>query len=102
MDSLPTKGNPLSLWRNGLQEFQLNQVHGGIQMKYYFKNGYASSIVMHNYSYGGDDGFFELALMNHNDDLIYKEEFGDVLGYLDFGQVETMLTMISFFKPLDS
>jgi hypothetical protein len=71
-------------------------------MKYYFKNGYATSIVMHNWSYGGDDGFFELALMNHNDNLIYKEDFGEVLGYLDFGQVELMLTMISFFKPLDS
>jgi hypothetical protein len=57
---------------------------------------------MHQYSYGGDDGLFEIALMNHKDDLIYKEEFGDVIGHLDFGQVETILTMISFFKPLDS
>jgi hypothetical protein len=96
------KGKTMSLWRNGLKEVTTNSAHGGIQIKYYFKNGYAASIVMHNWSYGGDEGLFELALMNHNDDLIYKEDFGDVLGYLDFGQVNTMLTMISFFKPLDS
>ena len=102
MDSHSMKGNPLSLWRNGLKEFKSEQIFNGIQIKYYFKNGYAASIVMHQYSYGGDDGLFEIALMNHKDDLIYKEEFGDVIGHLDFGQVETILTMISFFKPLDS
>ena len=96
------KGNPLSLWRNGLKEFKSQQIFDGIQIKYYFKNGYAASVVMHQYSYGGDEGLFELALMNHNDDLIYKEDFEDVLGYLNFGEVETMLSMISFFKPLDS
>jgi len=92
----------MSLWRNRLKEFKSQQIHDGIQIKYYFKNGYAASIVMHNWSYGGDEGLFELALMNHNDKIIYKEDFGEVLGYLDFGQVELMLTMISFFKPLDS
>ena len=96
------KGKTMSLWRNGLKQVTFNEAHGGIQIKYYFKNGYGASIVMHKYSYGGEYGFFELALMNHNDDLIYKEDFGDVLGYLNFGEVETMLSMISFFKPLDS
>jgi hypothetical protein len=96
------KGNPLSLWRNGLKEFKSQQIFNGIQIKYYFKNGYAASIVMHQHSYGGDEGLFELALMNHNDDLIYKDDFEDVLGYLNFGEVETMLSVISFFKPLDS
>ena len=92
----------MSLWRNRLKESTFKEAHGGIQIKYYFKNGYGASIVMHQYSYGGDEALFELALINHNDNLIYKEDFGEVLGYLDFGQVETMLTMISFFKPLDS
>lgn len=93
MDSLPTKGNPLYSLK--VKEFGINQVHGGIQFKYYFRNGYAASVVCHPHSYGGEYGLFEIALMDHLDNLIYNDSFPDVIGYLSFAQVEEQLNLIS-------
>lgn len=87
------KGNPL-YWHK-VKEFQSVQIFDGIQLKYYFENGLAASVVCHKYSYGGERGLFEIALMNYVDNLIYREEFPDVIGYLLFAQVEEQLNLIS-------
>jgi hypothetical protein len=86
------KGNPLYSLK--VKEFGINQIFNGIQLKYYFKNGYAASVVCHQHSYGGEDGEFEVALMDHLDNLVYHEEVG-VIGYLSFAQVEEELNLIS-------
>jgi hypothetical protein len=89
------KGNPLYSLK--VKEFVINQIFNGIQFKYYFKNGYAASVVCHQHSYGGEYGEFEIALMDHLDNLVYHEEFQfpNVIGYQSFGQVEEELNLIS-------
>lgn len=54
-----------------------------------FDNGYAVSIVSHAHSYGGNDGLFEIAVLNAEDDrIIYDTPItNDVLGHLDFAEV---------------
>tara|TARA_R110002167_G_scaffold25346_13_gene88140 strand:- start:551 stop:838 length:288 start_codon:yes stop_codon:yes gene_type:complete len=56
---------------------QLNQVMVN------FTNGYQASIVSHEFSYGGGDGLFEIAVM-HNNQIVYDTPVtNDVLGHLD-------------------
>ena len=93
MDSHLTKGNPLYSLK--VKEFGITQIFNGIQFKYYFKNGYAASVVCHQHSYGGEYGEFEVALMDHLDNLVYNKSFPDVIGYLSFAQVEEQLNLIS-------
>lgn len=76
-------------------------VNGGIQKLYKFPNGYGSSVVMHGFSYGGDEGLWELAVINNivgdfrKFDLCYDTEIAeDVLGYLSDIQVEDILEKI--------
>ena len=56
---------------------QLNQVMVN------FTNGYKASIVSHEFSYGGDEGLFEIAVM-HNSQIVYNTPVtNDVLGHLN-------------------
>lgn len=66
----------------------------GIQHLFEFNNGYAASVIKHSYSYGGRDGLWELALMRDNN-LIYNDEFPDVVGRLNDAEVDQMLKRIS-------
>ena len=91
------KGNPL--YSHKVKEFYSVQIFDGIQLKYYFENGLAASVVCHHRSWGGERGLFEIALMDYEDNLIYNEEFPDVVGYLTFAQVDECLSKIAYLKP---
>jgi hypothetical protein len=69
----------------------------------YFDNGYGLSIISHSFSYGGDEGLFEVALLNSNGDLIYDESlgFGDVLKHLDFQEVADIINKVKKFDKLN-
>lgn len=57
-----------------------------------FPNGYGASIVCHAGSYGGKDGLFEVAVLDENDDITYDTPITcDVLGHLDFHEVDSVL-----------
>lgn len=50
------------------QKLEIPSVHkfsdgSGAQYQKYFNNGYATSVICHNGSYGGDEGLFELGLL---------------------------------------
>ena len=65
------------------------------QVIYKFPNGYGASVVQHEYSYGGKDGLFELAVLDSNGNMIYDTPItDDVIGYLVKGSVKHYLTMI--------
>ena len=63
-----------------------------------FENGYGLSIISHDYSYGGIDGLFEVALLDMDKDgeIIYDPELGfsDVIGNLDFAEVAEIIERI--------
>ena len=71
---------------------------GGIQQIYKFPNGYGASVVCHPFSYGGDEGKWELAVVTFSGDdwrLTYKTPItDDVLGYLSDEEVQQTLDAI--------
>lgn len=84
-----------------MREFlkETNYPHDGVQHVYEFPNGYGASVIKHDYSYGGKDGLWELAVLNFDLDregtLDYNTDItGDVIGYLTWKNVENYLTEI--------
>jgi hypothetical protein len=67
----------------------------GKKSRMMFKNGYGVSVVSHNFSYGGKDGLYELAVLDSNGELTYTTPItSDVLGYLTPNDVtEEMLKL---------
>ena len=59
-----------------------------------------ASVVRHDYSYGGKDGKYELAVLGSNGDLHYDNEVagGDVQGYLDEEEVTYLLKAIQEYE----
>lgn len=59
-----------------------------------FSNGYAGSVVSSQYSYGGKEGLFEVAVM-YNGEIVYDTPVtDDVVGFLDFQGVADTLKKI--------
>ena len=64
-----------------------------------FKNGYGVSIIRSLYSYGGNEGLYEIAITNKSGEIIYdKFESHDVLGFLDEHEVEQVINEVKLFK----
>ena len=71
-------------------------VNGGVQHKYAFLNGYGASLVKHDFSYGGKQGLWELAVLDFSIDsegeLCYTSGItDDVIGHLSWNNVEKYL-----------
>ena len=76
-------------------EFKPHSNMDGIMSRIEFENGYGASIVKGEYTYGGKDGLYELAVLNSNGDLIYDTPItNDVEGYLSEEQVTDLLIKI--------
>jgi len=87
------------------------RIHGdGIQKLYRFDNGYGLSVVKHEYSYGGNEGLWEVAplLFNSNnidDWRMCGKAFGlidsdDVEGWLTEEKVEEWVELMSNLSPM--
>lgn len=64
-------------------EFKPHSFNNGVVSRTYFDNGYGVSVVKHDYSYGGDKGLYELAVLNKDGDLVYDTPITeDVIGWL--------------------
>lgn len=56
---------------------------GGVQARITFENGYGASVVKTPYTYGGDKGLYELAVLGSDGHLTYDTPItNDVIGYL--------------------
>jgi len=75
-----------------------NIVHGGIQIVYRFTNDYGASVVKHSFSYGSEQGLWELAVLKFDGEgssLCYDTPItGDVLGRLSEQEVVRTLQKI--------
>ena len=75
-----------------------NQINGGIQYLAFYPNGYGASIVQHQFSYGGNIGLWELAVIKGTEeewDICYTTPItNDVLGYLEEAEVDELLIKI--------
>ena len=64
-------------------KFKQHPSADGIISRITFENGYGASVVRHEYSYGGKDGLYELAVLNSDGELCYDTPVtNDVIGYL--------------------
>jgi hypothetical protein len=64
-------------------EFKEHRDLNGVVARITFDNGYGASVVKHEFSYGGKDGLYELAVLDTNGDLTYETPItDDVIGYL--------------------
>jgi hypothetical protein len=72
--------------------FKLSEI--GVRAFHEFANGYAASVVCGPWTYGGEKGLFELAVM-HDGKLDYTTPLTeDVIGHLTEAQVEEFLQQI--------
>lgn len=76
-------------------------IDGGTQEIYRFDNGYGAIKIKTHYSYGGDEGLWEIAVIKFTDD--YPDGFklcydtpvtSDVLGHLNYYEAQVVLQQI--------
>lgn len=76
----------------GISEYR--KFKGNRQYKFDFPNGYGASVVIGPYTYGGDQGLYELAVLKDGE-ICYDTPITDnVIGYLDVSEVEGLLNQI--------
>jgi hypothetical protein len=68
----------------------------GTQDTYQFNNGHGASVIRHKYSYGGDNGLFELAVLDKDGLIDYDTPItNNVIGHLSDQDVQEILQKIS-------
>jgi hypothetical protein len=76
-------------------EFKEHPINDGVVSRIHFDNGYGASVVKHDYSYGGKNGLYELAVLSSDGELTYDTPItNDVLGYLSKEDVTEILIKI--------
>lgn len=77
--------------------------NGNHQVLHWFENGYGASVIQGPYTYGGDEGLFEMAVVHFEGDeyaLVYDTPVtDDVLGYLTPSEVEHYLAKVERLEP---
>jgi hypothetical protein len=64
-------------------QFKQHRELNGVVARITFDNGYGASVVKHEFSYGGKDGLYELAVLDADGELTYDTPItSDVIGYL--------------------
>lgn len=77
---------------------KIKLINGGVQLLYFFENGYGASVVQHDFSYGHERGLWELAVLHGSFDdwaIDYDNPItSDVLGFLSNPDVDSYLAKI--------
>ena len=80
-------------------EFKPHITMDGVMSRITFENGYGASVVRGEYTYGGKDGLYELAVLDSNGDLTYETPItSDVEGYLSEDDVTVLMKQIQNLK----
>jgi len=86
---------PQKVWFGTHYVQRLKHVLGGLQCLFRFENGRGASVIRHRESYGGDEGFWELAVLDSSGALDYSTPItSDVLGGLTDDDVACALGRI--------
>ena len=70
----------------------------GHQYVFKFSNGYCASVIQDNISYGGMNGLWEVAMLDHDEQLFYCDIVdNDVVGWLDRVADSELLVKIAHY-----
>ena len=76
-------------------EFKQDIQRGLNAARVMFDNGYGASVVVGPHTYGGEDGLYELAVLDSNGELTYETPVtSDVEGWLSEDDVTKLLEQI--------
>ncbi len=76
-------------------EFKQDIQRGLNAARVMFDNGYGASVVVGPYTYGGEDGLYELAVLGSDGKLTYDTPVtDDVEGYLTENEVTKLMEQI--------
>lgn len=79
--------------------FEVIPTRGGVAVEFFFPNGYGASVIRSLTSYGGAEGFWELAPMSADGEIVYvagvSGDPGKVRGWLNEGTVEKLLAHLA-------
>lgn len=79
---------------NKIVSTESNPTSGGAIIT--FTNGYGASVISNEYSYGGKEGLFEIAVLDYTGCITYDTSItDDVIGYLTKDEVIEYLVQIS-------
>ena len=79
---------------NNIYLVNKSKLEGGIQYEYSFPNGYGASVIKTTYSYGGDAGLWELAVLYQGEICYTSGITEDVIGHLTSKDVKSLLERI--------
>jgi hypothetical protein len=75
--------------------FKPHPLGDGVSAQVKFDNGYGVSIIKGSFSYGGNNGLYEIAVLDENDKLCYSTPItDDVIGFLNEDGVTEVLKQI--------
>ena len=79
-----------------MREFlkETNYPNDGVQHVYAFPNGYGASVIKTDYSYGGKNGLWEMAVLKDEEICYTSGITDDVIGHLSWDNVEDYLMEI--------
>ena len=82
-------------------DLPMTKVPMGIRYAFKADNGYGASIIQSMYSYGGDQGLWELAVLDDKRELCYDTPItNNVIGYLEEDEVNELLKRITELPPI--
>lgn len=82
-----------------LQFKQKDEPGLGVQAREDYQNGYGVSVVRGRYTYGGDQGLYELAVMHFGELCYLSPVTSDVIGYLTPEQVTLRMAEVQALPP---
>ena len=96
--SISTPGGDISLDNEAIARIDDNSSGAMKRVRVHFKNGHSLSIIRGEFSFGGDEGLFEI--MPSDEDFFDEEDSGDsVCGYLTPQRVEHYINKIGGINP---